>query len=42
MYLSIHQSITMNFDKMPPEDERIYDALEKNEDPAFKREVFLK
>jgi ATP-binding cassette subfamily B protein len=29
LYLTIRQNITMNFDKMPHEDERIYDALEK-------------
>ncbi len=29
LYLTIRQNITMNFDKMPNEDERIFDALEK-------------
>ena len=32
----------MNFDKIPHEDKRIYNDLEKNEDLAYKREVFLK
>lgn len=29
LYLTIRQNITMSFDKMPDEDERIFDALEK-------------
>src|SRR5205823_12400709 len=29
LYLTIRQNITMRFDKMPKEDERIFDALEK-------------